>query len=51
MSATFETIKHLVAQRDVRISEHGYDELAQDGILAMEVISGVGDEVDTRLHA
>ena len=41
MSATFEIIKRLVARREVRISEHGYDELAQDNILAIEVVSGV----------
>jgi hypothetical protein len=43
MSATFEKIRDLVARRELLISEHGYDELAQDGILAREVISGVGD--------
>ena len=41
MSATFERVCDLVARRAVRISEHGYDELAQDGILATEVVSGV----------
>lgn len=41
MSATFERIRYLVARREIRISEHGYDELAQDGILARAVISGV----------
>jgi hypothetical protein len=46
MSLTLERIRELVARRDVRISEHGYDELAQDGILAREVVSGVqGAEV------
>lgn len=41
MSATLERVRELVARREVRISEHGYDELAQDGILAREVVSGV----------
>jgi hypothetical protein len=41
VSVTFERIRYLVAQGEIRISEHGYDELAQDGILAREVISGV----------
>lgn len=31
----------LVAKRDIRISDHGYDELAQDGMLAREVTAGV----------
>lgn len=43
MSTTFEIIKRLVARREVRISEHGYDELAQDGILVTEVVAGVVD--------
>lgn len=46
MSATLERVRELAARREVRISEHGYDELAQDGILAREVVSGVqGAEV------
>jgi len=40
MSATFERILELVARREVRVSEHGYDELAHDGILVREVIAG-----------
>ena len=43
MSATFERIRDLVARREVRISEHGYDELAHDGILVREVLAGVAD--------
>jgi hypothetical protein len=43
VSTTFEIIKSLVARREVRISEHGYDELAQDSILVTEVLSGVVD--------
>ena len=46
MSVTLERVRELVTRREVRISEHGYDELAQDGILAREVVSGVqGAEV------
>lgn len=46
MSETLERVRELVARREVRISEHGYDELAQDGILARDVVSGVqGAEV------
>ena len=41
MSATFDAIQRLVAAGDVRISEHGYDELANDGIAAREVLNGV----------
>lgn len=36
MSRTIEAVKHLAAAGDVRISEHGYDELAEDHIAARE---------------
>ena len=32
----------MIESGDVRISAHGYDELAADGILAREVIAGIG---------
>lgn len=41
MSETLERIRALVARREVRVSDHGYDELAADGILVREVIAGV----------
>ena len=41
MSVTLERVRELASRREVRISEHGYDELAQDGILARDVVSGV----------
>jgi hypothetical protein len=34
-------ILELVQSGDVRISEHGYDELAQDGLLVREIIKGL----------
>ena len=40
MSQTFERIRDLVAREEVRISEHGYEELTRDGILVAEVIAG-----------
>ncbi|MFL6260206.1 MAG: DUF4258 domain-containing protein [Thermoanaerobaculia bacterium] len=43
MSETFRSIRDLVRRREVRISSHGYDELAADGILATDVIAGVED--------
>jgi hypothetical protein len=36
MSQTFQQIRELVANKDVRISAHGYDELAADGILIVD---------------
>jgi hypothetical protein len=41
MSDTFNAVKVLVAQGKVRISEHGYDELAADNILVVDVLDGV----------
>jgi hypothetical protein len=43
MSETFARIKYLVATGSVRISEHGYDELAADDIIARDILSGAGD--------
>jgi hypothetical protein len=37
MSDTFNAVKALVAQGKARISEHGYDELVADNILALRV--------------
>lgn len=45
MSKTFEKINNLIQRGDVRISAHGYDELMQDNILAMEVLEGVSRAV------
>jgi hypothetical protein len=41
VSETLSIVQRLVALGNVRISEHGYDELADDGILATEVLDGV----------
>lgn len=36
-----EEIRNLVRNGELRISEHGYDELANDQITAREVVSGI----------
>ena len=43
MSRIFDNILELVQQQEVRISEHGYDELAADGILVREIIAGISE--------
>ena len=43
MSQTFQSVRELVARREVRISEHGYDELAADEILVRDILAGVGE--------
>jgi hypothetical protein len=40
-----EKIRALVRAGDVRVSEHGYDELAEDGLTAREVISGAQEAI------
>jgi len=34
-------VRALISAGDVRISEHGYDELVEDGLSAREVLGGV----------
>ena len=41
MGDTLERIRRLVASGVVRVSEHGYDELAEDGLTATELIDGI----------
>lgn len=45
MGSTLDQIRGLIRQGSVRISEHGYDELAADGILAREAIEGVSSSI------
>ena len=42
MSATIDAIRELVANGNVRISEHGYDELSDDAILVRDLLNGIG---------
>ena len=41
LSETLETVKKLVAAGQVRISEHGYDEIAADGIYVRDILAGM----------
>ena len=41
--STFDLVRQLIAAGDVRVSEHGYDELAEDDILVRDLIDGIGD--------
>jgi len=45
MSQTFQVIRELVARREVKISAHGYDELAADDILVRDIVAGVEEGV------
>ena len=46
MSETLKQIRLLVSREEVRISEHGYDELAADELTAREIVGGVNDAVE-----
>lgn len=45
MSDTLDAVKKLVAAGEVRISEHGYDELAEDEIAVRDILAGVAEAV------
>jgi len=40
MQTIWNNIRKLIARGNVRISEHGYDELAEDGLTVREIING-----------
>jgi hypothetical protein len=41
MTQTLDKVRALVASGNVRVSSHGYDELAEDGLLARELVKGI----------
>ncbi|PTL35815.1 hypothetical protein CLG94_08660 [Candidatus Methylomirabilis limnetica] len=43
MSHTLQLVQELVARQEVKVSAHGYDELAADGILIKDILAGVQD--------
>jgi hypothetical protein len=45
MNETFERIRELVARREIRISDHGYDELVTDDIFIEDILAGVSEAV------
>jgi len=45
VSSTLALVQDLVVRGEVRISDHGYDELSEDGLTAREVVSGLADAV------
>lgn len=45
MSQTLRLIRQLVSRGEVRISEHGYDELSDEGILIQDILFGVEEAV------
>jgi len=45
MNETFHQILSLVQRGEVKISDHGYDEMAADGLFVRDVILSVADAV------
>ena len=45
MSEFVERVRDLISAGEVRISEHGYDELAEYGLTARELLAGVLEAV------
>jgi Domain of unknown function (DUF4258) len=45
LSQTLEQVRALVARGDVRVSVHGYEELAADQILVHDVVDGLAAAV------
>jgi hypothetical protein len=46
VSELLQRIRKLVASRDLRITEHGFDELSEDGISVRDAINGIADAVE-----
>jgi hypothetical protein len=51
VSETLTRIQALVERGDVRISDHGYDELAADAISATETIEGIQSAIVVEEYA
>ena len=45
MSVIFDKVLELAEKKEIRISDHGYDELAEDSIFARDIIDSVKDAV------
>ncbi len=41
MSETFDRVRALVERGEVRLSDHGYDEMSAEDILARDILAGV----------
>ena len=45
MSKTLQKVREIISQGQVLVSEHGYDELANDNIFVQDVLDGIAEAV------
>ncbi len=45
MNKTFELLKTLIAENDVLVSAHGYEELAEDDLYMSDIINSAADGI------
>jgi hypothetical protein len=45
MSATLNRVQHLANLGEIRVSDHGYDEMIEDDIVARDVVASVNEAV------
>ncbi|HJZ81000.1 MAG TPA: DUF4258 domain-containing protein, partial [Pyrinomonadaceae bacterium] len=45
MSETLKQVRALIEQGAVLVSDHGYDELANDGLFIQDILDGVSDAI------
>jgi hypothetical protein len=43
MSETYKNILNLVKKGEILVSDHGYDEMIEDRIIAKDIISSIGN--------
>jgi len=48
MDKTFDRIKELVSKKEIKISAHGYDEMAEDNIFVKDIIANVFNGIITK---
>lgn len=45
MGEIIDQVRNLIGNSEVRISEHGYDALLEDGIFARDLVAGISNAV------
>ncbi len=45
MGEILDQVRDLIGNSEVRVSEHGYDALLEEGIFARDIVAGISDAV------